>query len=259
VTALLRNVGSTFALPIAAPAAPPPFSAPILTQSFDASGNLNVTYTVTVTSNSVAPLPLSVPKPLFSTVTLAAGGGNPDPGSVTRLGGTVSVLLPAPHGLAVDDRIRVEGASQPDYNGVWTVTAVPNLNTFQFNIGAATPASPATGGIRVSPAQAWLFENKWYQHLLYAVSPGVVPGTGFTGTCVALVSCVRVESARPADARADARFALVLAGRHILPTTRNPALMTDYFEGRNATAGAPPAILERTLRGPGFNDKVVAK
>lgn len=189
VTARLRNVGRTFALPIPTPTASGFVSSVTLTQSFDASGNLNVVYTASVTGAPPGPLTLSVPR----------------------------------------------------------------TSTFS----AVTDSAP--------PEVQWFFENRWYRHVLYAASPGVVPGApGLTGTCVAppgTPACVVVESARPADARTDARFALVLAGRHIKPTPRTwtPA---DYFEFKNAAAaasGTGSPVLERRLRGTQFNDKVVAR
>jgi hypothetical protein len=127
--------------------------------------------------------------------------------------------------------------------------AVPRTSTFS----AVTNPAP--------PEVQWFFENRWYRHVLYAVSPGVVTGApGLTGTCVAppgTPACVVVESVRPADARTDARFALVLAGRNVKSTPRAWTL-ADYFEGKNATATGA-AVLERRLRGPQFNDKVVAR
>ena len=185
VSARLRNVGLTFALPIPTPTPSGVFSSVNLTQSFDASGNLNVVYTVTVTGAGAGPLPLSVPR----------------------------------------------------------------TSTFS----AVTNSAP----VEVQ----WFFENRWYRHVLYAVSPGVVTGaSGLTGTCVAppgTPACVVVQSARPVDARTDARFALVLAGRNLKSTPRTWTL-ADYFDGKNATATGAP-VLERKLRGPQFNDKVVAR
>jgi hypothetical protein len=185
VTARLRNVGLTFALPIATPTPGGFFSSPTLAQSFDASGNLDVIYTVAVTGAPAAPLTLFVPR----------------------------------------------------------------TSTFS----AVTDPSPAE--------VQWFFDNRWYRHVLYAASPGVVTGApGLTGTCVAppgTPACVVVESARPADARTDARFALVLAGRNVKLTPRTWTL-ADYFEGKNAAATGA-AVLEQKLRGPQFNDKVVVR
>jgi hypothetical protein len=65
--------------------------------------------------------------------------------SITRAGTTVTVsTAPTNHGLTVGDQVRIAGANQVAYNGTWPVATVPTLTTFTYNIGAATPATPAT-------------------------------------------------------------------------------------------------------------------
>lgn len=64
--------------------------------------------------------------------------------TITRSGSTVTVGVTA-HGLTVGKTAYIETIDQPEYSGAWTVASVPNANTFTFNIGSATPASPATG------------------------------------------------------------------------------------------------------------------
>jgi hypothetical protein len=67
--------------------------------------------------------------------------------AVTRTGATVTVNATG-HGLAVGSRVRVQGASQQDYNGRWTVASVPNSESFTYQLlPGSAPASPATGQV----------------------------------------------------------------------------------------------------------------
>lgn len=66
--------------------------------------------------------------------------------SLTRAGATVTAQTATAHGFATGNIVGVEGATQPAYNGDWAVT-VTDATHFTFNIGAATPATPATGTI----------------------------------------------------------------------------------------------------------------
>lgn len=67
--------------------------------------------------------------------------------TITRSGSTATVTL-AGHGRSTGDSVVISGATQPEYNGVKTVTVV-NGNEFTFTV-AGTPATPATGTISVS-------------------------------------------------------------------------------------------------------------
>lgn len=71
------------------------------------------------------------------------------PSSITRSSSTATVTLTG-HGFKVGQPITVEGASQSQYNGTFTITAVTS-NTFTFTV-SGSPASPATGSITVRPA-----------------------------------------------------------------------------------------------------------
>lgn len=66
--------------------------------------------------------------------------------SMTRVGATVTVTTVPAHAYASTNVIGIEGATQTEYNGDWLVT-VTGANSFTFNIGTATPATPATGTI----------------------------------------------------------------------------------------------------------------
>lgn len=84
--------------------------------------------------------------------------------SITRTGSLVTVQTVGPHGYdnpgvkwwnknGVGNIATIAGADQPDYNGEWPVTYVDE-QTFTFDIGTATPASPATGTILTKRAPA---------------------------------------------------------------------------------------------------------
>ena len=66
------------------------------------------------------------------------------PTSITRSGSTVTVSQTA-HGMSTNDVVRVAGANQSEYNGIFTVT-VSDANTYTYTI-TGTPATPATGGL----------------------------------------------------------------------------------------------------------------
>ena len=77
------------------------------------------------------------------------------PTTVSRSGSTVTVNLTS-HGFSTGQRFRLEGANETDYNGVWTITAIGDSDNFDFDIGSATPSSPATGTILIRYGQAGL-------------------------------------------------------------------------------------------------------
>jgi len=64
--------------------------------------------------------------------------------ALTRDGATARVTA-ADHGFLSGDRIRIAGASQPEYNGDFVISVV-DADTFTYAISGA-PASPATGTI----------------------------------------------------------------------------------------------------------------
>jgi len=77
--------------------------------------------------------------------------------SMTRSGSTVTVSCVTPHGYdnptttywarnGVGNVCAISGADQPEYNGEWPISYVSDY-IFTFDIGAATPATPATGTI----------------------------------------------------------------------------------------------------------------
>lgn len=66
--------------------------------------------------------------------------------SMVRAGSTVTVTTGSAHGFTTGWYAAIQGATQADYNGDWQIT-VTGATTFTFDIGAAAPASPATGTI----------------------------------------------------------------------------------------------------------------
>lgn len=63
--------------------------------------------------------------------------------SILRSGSTATVTTANPHGAGIGDDVEIIGADQPEYNGTFTITAVPTSTTFQYTV-VGTPVSPAT-------------------------------------------------------------------------------------------------------------------
>lgn len=71
--------------------------------------------------------------------------------SLTRSGSTAIAETTNPHYLATGMELVVSGATQGDYNGTVTIT-VTSDNEFTYDLGALTPATPATGSPKVTGA-----------------------------------------------------------------------------------------------------------
>ncbi len=97
-----------------------------------------VTHTVTVL-DGVTPVE-SVRVLVWCTGT----GGFPseDPISITRSGATATVDHTA-HGMATSDEVRIEGAAEQEYNGIFTI-AVTGVDDYTYTV-SGSPATPATG------------------------------------------------------------------------------------------------------------------
>jgi subtilisin-like proprotein convertase family protein len=69
--------------------------------------------------------------------------------SISVSGSTATVTTAAPHGYTTGTRLTISGATDPAYNGLFTITVTgPSSFTYQL---AATPAGPASGTITASP------------------------------------------------------------------------------------------------------------
>lgn len=62
--------------------------------------------------------------------------------SITRSGSTATVSHTG-HGMATNDYVAIDGADQPEYNGVQQITYI-DANSYSFTV-TGTPATPATG------------------------------------------------------------------------------------------------------------------
>lgn len=78
-----------------------------------------------------------------STVNASVVSVNQSITSLTRSGSVVTAVLPSEHDLATGIEITVSGATEPEYNGTYSVV-VTSTTTFQYTI-TGTPSSPATG------------------------------------------------------------------------------------------------------------------
>ena len=68
---------------------------------------------------------------------------------MTRSGSTVTVTTESYHYYQTGSDVTITGASETAYNGRWSIT-VTDQDTFTFDIGTATPNTPATGTVKVS-------------------------------------------------------------------------------------------------------------
>lgn len=78
--------------------------------------------------------------------------------SMSRTDATVTVETSANHGFAmlatVGPMVQISGADQAEYNGRWRIASVPDTTHFTFDVGTATPVSPATGSLSCKRAAA---------------------------------------------------------------------------------------------------------
>jgi hypothetical protein len=73
--------------------------------------------------------------------------------SITRSGSIVTVTISGSHGYKKYTKITIAGATETAYNGEWSITPV-SASVFTFDIGAATPTTPATGTITATQVGA---------------------------------------------------------------------------------------------------------
>lgn len=77
----------------------------------------------------------------------ASGGDLPASESVTSItrSGSTATVTHSTHGLKSTNYVTIEGANQPEYNGVHQIT-VTDVNTYTYTV-TGTPVTPATGAI----------------------------------------------------------------------------------------------------------------
>lgn len=81
--------------------------------------------------------------------------------SITSSGTTVTVTCKIPHGLQVGAQVQIVGATQTEYNGIFTVTTTASLMTFTYTALTTPSATPATGfPIYVSPYSWYGAKNR---------------------------------------------------------------------------------------------------
>ena len=66
------------------------------------------------------------------------------PTGATESGSTVTIKTTAAHGLAVNQTVLIAGVGVAGYNGIYTVTSVPNATTFTYS--NLTTGLAASGG-----------------------------------------------------------------------------------------------------------------
>lgn len=70
------------------------------------------------------------------------------PSSITR-NGQIATVTCDNHGLMKYDRIKISGADQSEYNGVFVVTSTPSRDTFTYSV-TGTPYLTATGALSLT-------------------------------------------------------------------------------------------------------------
>lgn len=63
--------------------------------------------------------------------------------AITRTS-TVATVTETAHGRAVGEKVKISGATEPEYNGTFSIVTVPDANTYTYTV-AGSPTSPATG------------------------------------------------------------------------------------------------------------------
>jgi hypothetical protein len=104
-----------------------------------------VTLTITVRNVNTA----AVVQSAHALILADAGGPFPADATVTitRTGSTATVAHTA-HGLTTGHKVRIKGANEQEYNGIYTIT-VTNVNEYTYTV-SGSPATPATGTIKSS-------------------------------------------------------------------------------------------------------------
>ena len=82
------------------------------------------------------------------TVMSSGANSNFNVTSLTRAGNVVTAVTSGTHNYPVLQYIKISGADQTEYNGIWQIASVPAANQFTYNIDT-TPVTPATGTITV--------------------------------------------------------------------------------------------------------------
>lgn len=94
--------------------------------------------------------------------------------SITRSGSTATVTTSTAHGLFNGFKVRIKGASQPEYNGDFSAS-VSGPTVFSVTV-SGTPASPATGTISIQKLKAPLVWDGDFTHSFELVDQTVLTG-----------------------------------------------------------------------------------
>jgi hypothetical protein len=91
------------------------------------------------------------------TVAINAAPSATSRGGAEEHGNTVTIATPSAHTLQVGDTVTISGVGVADYNGTWTVTAVPTTRSFQYTNPVSGLAT--SGGGTVALAAPGLTES----------------------------------------------------------------------------------------------------
>ena len=162
------------------------------TGAFRVSGVTADTFTITVASaNGVSPctgltasklLPIPASYLVPYTPTYPNLNVNASPNSITRSGPLATANVDN-HGFVTGQTVLIRGATQPEYNGTFTITVL-NANQFTYTV-SGTPVSPATGTITA---------NTRFITRSGATATVTIPSHGFTnGTYVSISGLTQPE------------------------------------------------------------------
>lgn len=108
------------------------------------NGKFRITY---IDANSYSYTVSGTPTTPATGTILAGGEKTVGTVTLTRSGTTVTATCTG-HGFSANQRVRIMGATQHQYNGLWAIASVPNANTFTYELWPGyAPATPATGTI----------------------------------------------------------------------------------------------------------------
>lgn len=100
----------------------------------------------------------------------------------------------------------------------------------------------------------WIHDNKWYELVYYATSPGYASGNSACNPLPGTPSCLTVNGQGGGN---DKRAVIIMTGKKLSVQSRPPApvAISDYLEGENSSP--LDYIFENQTHSTSFNDQVV--
>lgn len=119
-------------------------------------------YVLTLVTSNITLVYDIISKSWQQWTSLTLNGTSKSVSSITRSGTTATVTTSTAHGLSDGDPVKIAGASQSDYNGIFQIRY---LTTTTFTIEVAnSPVTPATGTITATGYTETYFKYTKYAH-----------------------------------------------------------------------------------------------